>query len=393
MTGEPKRVVILGATGSIGTQALDVVAAHPHLFTVVGVAANRNADLLIEQVQRFAIPNVALADSETAKRVREHTAATVYDGDDAATELAALPCDLVVNGITGAIGLAPTLAALTANTPVALANKESLVAGGDLVVAAAERAGGREHMLIPVDSEHSALAQALRGGRREELASLTLTASGGPFRGRQRHELADVTLGDALDHPTWNMGQVVTINSATMMNKGLEVIEAHHLFAVGYDQIDVVVHPESVVHSMVTFVDGSTLAQLSPPDMRLPIQLAMSWPQRLDHAYVACNFAHAQSLTFEPVNRSVFRALDLAIGAGERGYGYPLVLNAANEEAVEAFAGGMLPFLAITDVVEATLDRYSANDPTRLRDVADVEDLDRWARSTARQLLATRSHS
>lgn len=390
MSGAAKRVVLLGATGSIGQQACDVVTAHPLAFDIVGVSGHRNVDALIELTNRFHVGMVAVSDREAAHRVRHHTNATVLDGPNAATELAAISCDLVVNGITGAVGLSPTLAALHAGTPVALANKESLVAGGELVVAAAQKAGGVEHALIPVDSEHSALAQALRGGAPNEVATLTLTASGGPFRGRSRAELAKVTLADALKHPTWTMGQMVTVNSATMMNKGLEVIEAHYLFGIDYAQIDVVVHPESVVHSMVQFVDGSTLAQLSPPDMRLPIQLAMAWPNRLDHAFVACDFTQPQTLHFEPVDRTVFRALDVAIDAGVRGGGYPLVLNAANEEAVGAFVAGTLDFLAIADVVAVTLDRYAATQPTALRDVDDVTQLDRWARTAAAAVLTKR---
>jgi 1-deoxy-D-xylulose-5-phosphate reductoisomerase len=390
MTATPKRVVLLGATGSIGQQALEVIAAHPDTFTLVGASAHRQVDALTDLVHRFNVPTVAIADTAHTHTLKSNTTATVIDGPHAATELAAIDCDLVLNGITGAIGLAPTLAALHAGTPVALANKESLVAAGDLVVAAAEKAGGREHALIPVDSEHSALAQALRGGRRDEVDVLTLTASGGPFRGRTRAELAHVGVADALKHPTWTMGQMVTINSATMMNKGLEVIEAHHLFAVDYSQIGVVVHPESVVHSLVQFVDGSTLAQLSPPDMRLPIQLALSWPDRLAHAFVACDFTTAQTLTFEPVDLDVFRALDLAITAGRRGGGHPLVLNAANEEAVMAFVSGTLPFLGIADVVEDTLALYAATNPGPLRDVDDVTELDGWARRTAADVLAKR---
>lgn len=390
MTAAPKRLVLLGATGSIGQQALEVVAAHPGAFDIVGASANHNVAALIDLANRFSVGALAIADRDAGARLRQHTNAQVIDGPQAATELAALDCDLVVNGITGAVGLGPTLAALNAGTPVALANKESLVAGGELVVAAAIRAGGREHALIPVDSEHSALAQALRGGTRNEVAKLTLTASGGPFRGRSSAELAKVTLADALKHPTWTMGQMVTINSATMMNKGLEVIEAHHLFGIGYDQIDVVVHPESVVHSMVQFVDGSTLAQLSPPDMRLPIQLAMAWPDRLDHAFVACAFTQPQTLNFEPVDRDVFRALDLAIDAGRRGGGYPLVLNAANEEAVGAFVHDTLAFLAIAEVVADTLELYAQTHPTPPRDVDDVTQLDRWARTTAATVLTKR---
>lgn len=390
MSVRPKRVVLLGATGSIGQQALAVVAAHPDAFEIVGASANTNVDKLITLVNRFGVGMVAVADRAAAGKVRHHTKAQVIDGPLAATELAKVSCDLVVNGITGAVGLGPTLAALEAGTSVALANKESLVAGGDLVVAAALRAGGIEHALIPVDSEHSALAQALRGGTRNEVAKLTLTASGGPFRGRSRAEMANVTLADALQHPTWSMGQMVTINSATMMNKGLEVIEAHHLFGMPYEQIDVVVHPESVVHSMVQFVDGSTLAQMSPPDMRLPIQLAMAWPNRLDHAFVACDFTQPQTLHFEPVNREVFRALDIAIDAGMRGGGYPLVLNAANEEAVGAFVRGTLGLLAIADVVAETLAYYASTNPAALRDVDDVTQLDHWARMAAVTVLTKR---
>lgn len=390
MNTTPKRVVLLGATGSIGQQALDVVAAHPEQFTLVGAHAHANTPLLVDAATRFNIPTVAVTDSHAALDLRRHTSLTVIDGANAATELATLPCDLVVNGITGAVGLGPTLAALHANTPVALANKESLVAGGDLVVAAAEQAGGRENMLIPVDSEHSALAQALRAGRRDEVATLTLTASGGPFRGKTRDEMQNVRLADALQHPTWTMGQMVTINSASMMNKGLEVIEAHYLFGTPYDRIDVVVHPESIVHSLVTFVDGSTIAQLSPPDMRLPIQLAMSWPKRLNHQFATLDFQTASTLHFEPVDRTVFRALELAFHAGRQGDGYPLVLNAANEVAVGAFIAGKLGFLAVSDVVADTLDAYTQTAPGALRDVDDVNTRDRWARETAEKILRAR---
>jgi 1-deoxy-D-xylulose-5-phosphate reductoisomerase len=251
------------------------------------------------------------------------------------------------------------------------------------VVAAAERAGGRESHLIPVDSEHSALAQCLRGGRRTEVGRLVVTASGGPFRGRSAAELAEVSVDDALAHPTWAMGPVVTINSATLMNKGLELIEAHELFDVPWDRIDVVVHPQSVVHSMVEFVDGSTIAQLSPPDMRLPIQLAMTWPERVEHAFVACDWTRASELTFEPVDRTTFRALDLAEEAGRRRGTWPAVLNAANEVAVDAFRAGRLPFLGIADLVERTMDAWAATDPGVPNQLQDVLDADAWARSRA----------
>jgi 1-deoxy-D-xylulose-5-phosphate reductoisomerase len=388
----PRRLVLLGSTGSIGTQALDVVRAHPDRFEVVGLAAGSDADTLAAQAHEFGVRHLAVADPDAARRLRTRLPdAEVRDGADGAAELARLPVDLLVNGITGARGLEPTLAALQTGTPVALANKESLIVGGDLVVAAADRAGGRERMLIPVDSEHSALAQCLRGGRRDEVARLVLTASGGPFRGWTRADLAAVTPAQALAHPTWSMGPVISVNSATLMNKGLELIEAHELFGIGWDQLDVVVHPQSIVHSMVEFADGSTLAQLSPPDMRLPIQLAMAWPDRLDEAFVAMDWTRPQELTFEPADRDTFRALMLAEQAGRRRGTYPAVMNAANEEAVAAFLDGDLAFLDIAAVVEAVLDDHAAQDPGPPAGLGDVLDADAWARTRAHRLLTMRS--
>jgi 1-deoxy-D-xylulose-5-phosphate reductoisomerase len=379
-----RRIVLLGSTGSIGTQALDVVRAHPERFEVVGLAAGTDDATVAAQAEEFGVDVLAMADHEAAARLRDRLArATVHSGGPGVSELAALDADLVLNGVTGAAGLAPTLAALGAGTPVALANKESLIVGGDLVVAAAEKAGGRESHLIPVDSEHSALAQCLRGGRREEVGRLVLTASGGPFRGRTRAQLADVTAEAALAHPTWEMGPLVTVNSASLMNKGLELIEAHELFGIGWDDLDVVVHPQSVVHSMVEFVDGSTLAQLSPPDMRLPIQLAMTWPERLDHAFVACDWTRASELTFEPVDRATFRALDLAEAAGRRRGTYPAVLNAANEVAVAAFLAGRVPFLDLSLVVEDALEAWEALSPGEPTNLDHVLDADAWARRHA----------
>lgn len=379
-----RRVVLLGSTGSIGTQAIEVVDAHPDRFEVVALAARCDHVALATQADALGVRCVALADPDAARTLRAaRPDLEVLDGQRGVAELARIDADLVVNGVTGAVGLEPTLAALEVGTPVALANKESLIVGGDLVVAAAERAGGRESHLIPVDSEHSALAQCLRGGRREEVGRLVVTASGGPFRGRSRDELADVTVADALDHPTWSMGPVVTINSATLMNKGLELIEAHELFDVPWDRIDAVVHPQSVVHSMVEFVDGSTIAQLSPPDMRLPIQLAMTWPERVEHAFVSCDWTRASELTFEPVDRDTFRALDLAEEAGRRRGTFPAVLNAANEVAVAAFRDGRVPFLGITELVEATLDAWAATEPTAPNQLQDVLDADGWARAWA----------
>jgi 1-deoxy-D-xylulose-5-phosphate reductoisomerase len=377
-------VVILGCTGSIGTQALDVVRAHPDRFRVVGLAAGSNADRVIEQVKEFGITDVALADADAARAVRGALpGVNVRDGEAGVCEMAAMPADLVLNGITGAAGLRSTLAALDVGTRVALANKESLIVGGELVVAAAERAGGRDTHLVPVDSEHSALAQCLRAGSDAEVGRLVLTASGGPFRGRNRGDLRDIKPVEALAHPTWDMGPVITINSATLMNKGLELIEAHLLFDVDWDRLDVVVHPQSIVHSMVEFVDGSTIAQLSPPDMRLPIQLAMAWPERLDEAYVRMDWTTASELTFEPVDRDTFRALDLAEAAGRRGGTFPAVLNAANEQAVAAFLDGRLTFLGIAEVVDAVLQTHAAEATGTVRDLDDVVEADQWARRRA----------
>jgi 1-deoxy-D-xylulose-5-phosphate reductoisomerase len=383
--GPLRRVVVLGSTGSIGTQALDVVRAHPERFRVVGLAAGRDHQALRAQADEFGVTDLALADADGAGHLGDLAGVRVRDGADGVADLAGIDADLVVNGITGAAGMRSTLTALQAGTPVALANKESLIVGGDLVVAAAEAAGGRDQMLIPVDSEHSALAQCLRGGHAREVARLVLTASGGPFRGRNRADLADVTPDDALDHPTWSMGPVITVNSATLMNKGLELIEAHLLFDVDFDRLDVVVHPESLVHSMVEFVDGSTLAQVSPPDMRLPIQLAMAWPDRLDTAFVRMDWTAPLAMHFEPPNRDAFPALDLAEQAGRVGGTAPAVLNAANEQAVAAFLDGRLPFLGIADVVGQVLAAHAPGTP---RDISDVEEADAWARVDADARIA-----
>jgi 1-deoxy-D-xylulose-5-phosphate reductoisomerase len=390
----PRRLVLLGSTGSIGTQALDVIRAHPDRFEVVALATGRDGPVLRGQLDEFDVRVVAVADSAGASGLRaDRPGLEVVDGPRAASELAAMDVDLVINGITGAVGLEPTLAALRAGTPVALANKESLIVGGDLVVAAAEAAGGRESHLIPIDSEHSALAQCLRGGSRAEVGRLVLTASGGPFRGRLRATLREVTVAQALDHPTWSMGPVITVNSATLMNKGFELIEANELFDVGWDALEVVVHPQSVVHSMVEFVDGSTIAQLSPPDMRLPIQLAMAWPDRLPHAFSACDWTRFSELTFEPADRDTFRSLDLAEHAGRRRGTFPAVLNAANEVAVEAFLAEALGFLDLAELVEDVLDAWDATQPDEPTELDHVLAADRWARDCAAQVLIRRSAS
>ncbi|MGQ0468077.1 MAG: 1-deoxy-D-xylulose-5-phosphate reductoisomerase [Sporichthyaceae bacterium] len=375
----PRDVVILGSTGSIGTQALDVIRRNPDRFRVVGLGAGGgNVGLLAGQAAEFAVETVAVADASVALDL---AVPKVLAGPDALTELAALPCDVVLNGITGSVGLRPTLAALEAGTVLALANKESLIVGGPLVTAAA-----RPGQIVAVDSEHSALAQCLRSGRAEEVARLVLTASGGPFRGKTRADLAGVTPEQALAHPTWAMGPVVTVNSATLMNKGLELIEAHLLFGLDLDRIDVVVHPQSIVHSMVTFVDGSTIAQASPPDMRLPIAHALAWPERVPGAAPACDFAAPAAWTFEPLDAVTFPAVELARECGKAGGTKPAVFNAANEECVAAFLSGTLEFLAIVDTVAEIVGHHENTASPTLDDVLSAES---WAREQARRRVAS----
>ncbi|MFC5949496.1 1-deoxy-D-xylulose-5-phosphate reductoisomerase [Pseudonocardia lutea] len=378
----PRSVLVLGSTGSIGTQALEVVEKAAGRFTVAGLAAGGgDVGLLASQVEATGARRVAVADRAAAARLREEVPGVeVLDGPAAAAELVeSTPADVVLNGITGSRGLGPTLAALRSGAVLALANKESLVAGGPLVLGAA--APGQ---IVPVDSEHSALAQCLRGGRREEVARLVLTASGGPFRGRPRADLEHVSVEDALKHPTWDMGPVVTINSATLVNKGLELIEAHLLFGVPYDRIDVVVHPQSIVHSMVTFADGATIAQASPPDMRLPIALALGWPERVPGAAPQCTWEAPQSWTFEPLDHEAFPGVRLARAAGETGGCLPAVFNAANEELVAAFVAGRIGYPAVTDELERVLaaaDAWSGDPAT----VADVLAAEEWARAHAQE--------
>jgi 1-deoxy-D-xylulose-5-phosphate reductoisomerase len=357
-----RRVIILGSTGSIGTQALEVIAANPDRFQVVGLAAGQNTDLLEQQKSAFKVTN-AVQGAEAATRLVEDTDA-----------------DVVINGITGSIGLAPTLATLKTGKTLALANKESLIVGGRLVTQAA-----KPGQIVPVDSEHSALAQCLLGGTKQEVRKLILTASGGPFRGWSKEQLASVTPQQALAHPTWVMGKVVTTNSATLVNKGLELIEAHLLFDIPFDRIDVTVHPQSVVHSMVEFVDGSVLAQCSPPNMKLPIALGMSWPERVPNVAPACDWTKAATWTFEPLNESVFGAVRLARQVGEAGLTYPAVYNAANEQAVEAFHAGFLKFDQIVDVVQRVVDAHDAEKEMSLEGVLAAE---RWARDRADSLFA-----
>ncbi len=401
----PRDIVILGSTGSIGTQAVDVVLSNPDRFRVTGLSANggRIAQLA-EQARRLRVRTVAVAREEKAADLREALRAAygageplpeVLAGPDAATELAASACHTVLNGITGSIGLAPTLAALKAGRVLALANKESLIVGGPLVKALA-----KPGQIIPVDSEHSALFQALMGGTRQEVRKLLVTASGGPFRGRTRDQLADVTPEDALAHPTWAMGPVITVNSATLVNKGLEVIEAHLLYDIPFDRIQVVVHPQSYIHSMVEFVDGSTLAQCGPPDMRLPIALGIGWPERVPDAGPVFDWATAMSWEFLPLDEEAFPSVPLACHVGALGGTAPAVYNAANEECVDAFLAGRLPFTGIVDTVASVVEEHTgehgggagsseagASGGTDLT-LTGVLEAESWARARAGELAA-----
>ncbi|WP_345761508.1 1-deoxy-D-xylulose-5-phosphate reductoisomerase [Diaminobutyricibacter sp. McL0608] len=360
--GPVRRVVILGSTGSIGTQALDVIRANRDRFTVVGLAAGTNADLVAEQAREFSVTETALGAADAEQLVRS------------------VDADVVLNGITGSVGLGPTLAALESGRTLALANKESLIVGADLVKRIA-----KPGQIVPVDSEHSAIAQALRSGTAAEVSRLVLTASGGPFRGRSRASLRDVTPAEALAHPTWDMGLVVTTNSSTLVNKGLEVIEAHVLFDVPYENIAVTVHPQSVIHSMVEFVDGSTIAQASPPDMRLPISLGLDWPNRVAGVGVPLDWSTAHTWTFEPLDDDAFPAVALAKRVGMAGSTYPAVFNAANEQAVAAFHAGRIGYLDILDTVERVVDAH-VPEPDLTRETLRAAEL--RARAEADRLIA-----
>ena len=380
-------MLLLGSTGSIGTQALDVIAANPDRFEVVGLAAGGgNAELLARQRAETGVTNIAVADPAAAERL----GGVPYSGPRAVTRLieetAAGPgVDVVLNALVGALGLEPTLAALATGARLALANKESLVAGGPLVLKAA-----RPGQIVPVDSEHSALAQCLRGGAADEVAKLVLTASGGPFRGWSADQLHDVTPEQAGSHPTWSMGPMNTLNSASLVNKGLELIETHLLFGVDYDRIDVTVHRQSIVHSMVTFVDGATIAKASPPSMKLPIALALGWPDRVPGSSSACDFSTASAWTFEPVDNAVFPAIDLARAAGQGGGSLTAVYNAANEAAAAGFFAGAIRFPRIVEIIGEVLgeaDQWRAQPGT----VEDVLAADQWARAQASRLVTAYS--
>ena len=383
-------VIILGSTGSIGTQAVEVVRAHPDTFRVVGLSAGGgHIEELAEQIGTIKPPRVAVPTDEAAgslKKVlasKNISAPAILAGPTASSDLARAGADVVLNAITGYAGLEPTLATLSSGSILALANKESLVVGGKLVTNAA-----KPGQIVPVDSEHSAIAQALRSGKKEEVSRLILTASGGPFRKSTRRQLAAATPEQAMAHPTWNMGRVVTINSSTLVNKGLELIEAALLFSIPWDKIQVVVHPQSMVHSMVEFRDGSTIAQCSPPDMRLPIALGLSWPLRVDNVTPPCDWTKASTWTFEPLNNKTFPAVELARTVGQKGGTAPAVFNAANEVCVDAFCDGRIGFLGIVDTVEKVVTQHMALMPADQPLTLDqIRTADAWARETAENVI------
>ena len=373
-------VVILGSTGSIGVQALEIIDANPGQFRVVALtAAGNNIELLVAQAAKFKVRVVGVTNN--ADQVRHALPGVqVIDGPHASTEVAAITCDVVLNAITGSIGLAPTLAALRVGNVLALANKESLVAGGDMVMALA-----KPGQLLPVDSEHSALWQALKSGSKSEVSKLILTASGGPFR--DRDDLSTVTVAEALAHPTWAMGPVVTVNSSTLANKGLEIIEAHYLFDIPYSQIEAVIHPQSVVHSLVEFVDGSTIAQASPPNMKGPIAYALSYPDRLAKASTPIDWSASSTWSFAPIDTVKFPAVDLARRCGSLGGGLPAIFNAANEVAVAAFLDSHIGYSAIIDTVDAVVQQLSPSAVSVLRDLADVSAIEDDARRVAHEVI------
>ena len=383
-----RSLVILGSTGSIGTQALDVVRRNPDRFRVVGLSAGANHDLLVGQVREFLPPYVAMADEEAARELREKLGGIrgveILVGPDAAESLAReAECDMVLNALVGFAGMLPTLATLQHGKILALANKESLVVGGDLVM---DLIKGEPERLVPVDSEHAALAQCLRGERKEDLKRVVITGSGGPFRGWTHAELAKASVKEALAHPVWQMGPKITIDSATLMNKGLEVIEARYLFDLDYSKIHVVIHPEGIVHGLAEFRDGSMLAQFAMPDMRLPIQQALAWPERLGAGVDSVPLTDAR-LTFEPVDREAFPAIDLAYRVGGLGLTFPAVMNAANEVAVMAFLEGKIPLTRIVEVIQTVVDEHEA---PSVVSVVNIERADSWARRRAADIIEER---
>jgi 1-deoxy-D-xylulose-5-phosphate reductoisomerase len=381
-----RTICVLGSTGSIGTQALDVIRRNPDLFRVAGLAAATSKDLLVGQIREFTPPLVAIADEEAANELKTKLGSLrgveIMSGPQAAETLAReSEADMVLNALVGAVGLSPSLAALQSGKMLALANKESLVIGGELIM---DLVKGEPDRLVPVDSEHSALSQCLRGERRDDLKRVLITASGGPFRGWTRSELEKASVKEALAHPTWNMGPKITIDSATLMNKGLEVIEAHYLFGLDYRAIDVVVHPESIIHGLAEFADGSVIAQMATPDMRLPIQLALAYPERLSVGIERLDLPKLGRLSFEELDREAFPAVDLAYRAGEMGLTYPAALNAANEVAVMGFLEGKIRLTQIAEVIQAVLEEHEA---AGVVSEVTLSRADAWARSRAAELV------
>ncbi len=376
-----RRISILGSTGSVGRSTLAVVDAFPDELSVVGLAAGGNIDVLAEQVERYRPEVVSVRTEGDAKRLRSMCDVEIVHGVEGASAVASLPsADAVIAAIVGAAGIPPVYAALRAGKRVGIANKEVLVAAGDVMTRAAREHGGE---ILPVDSEHNAVHQALRCGVHEEVQRIILTASGGPFLNRDLKTFGEITIEDALAHPTWRMGSKISIDSATMMNKGLEVIEAHHLFSMPPDRIDIVIHPQSIVHSMVEYVDGSIVAQLSTTDMKFPIQYALLYPERVVAPFARLDLAKIRNLEFRPVDTDRFPAVPLAYQACRAGGSMPAVLNAANEIAVERFLAGELPFVSIVDVVSRVLDRHSEN-VSPISSVEDALHWDAWARNEAR---------
>jgi len=385
-----RSLTILGSTGSVGTQALDVVRRNPDRFRVVGLAALTNHELLVGQIREFLPPYVAIADPGAAAELREMLGQNIrgveiLDGPDAAERLSRdVEADMVLNALVGSAGLPSTLAALQSGKTLALANKESLVIGGELVM---DLIKAEPERLVPVDSEHAALAQLLRGERKEDVKRVILTGSGGPFRGWTRNDLARASVKEALAHPVWQMGPKITIDSATLMNKGMEVIEAHYLFGIDYSQIHVILHPEGIVHALAEFRDGTMLAHLASPDMRLPIQLALAWPERLPTGIAPVPLADKR-LTFEPVDREAFPAVDLAYRVGQLGLTFPAVMSAANEVAVMAFLEGKIPLTRVVEIVQGVVDEHEA--PASVVSVVNLERADSWARQRAAEIIEAR---
>lgn len=380
-----KNIAILGSTGSIGRSALDVIAADPSRFSVTGLAAYRNTTLLRKQIERFQPKAAAVFDEEAAEELRSSLGGavktTVLSGPEGYGEVASLrESHIVLSAMSGAAGLLPTLAAVDAGKDIALANKETMVMAGDLVLARAERAGVR---ILPVDSEHSALFQCMEGRPRDQVKKLILTASGGPFLERSADDLASVTLQEALKHPNWDMGYRISIDSATMMNKGLEVIEAMRLFEVDIGMIGVVIHPQSIIHSMVVLKDGSLIAQMGIPDMKIPIAYALSWPERMALPLPDLDVCAMGPLTFMVPDMEKFRCLSLSLDAARRGGTAPAVLNAANEIAVEAFVAGRIRFIDIPHVVESTVAEHETE---AVDSIARVLAADGWARNRAKEI-------